>query len=166
MPSVVPIEGDHHLTGVADAKRRMDMTIALNADVYDKAASYDGFILIGGFAAFFTLWSGVAQHLERQTVLVSGGLMMIAILLYVAWHIYRMLMQRAQMRYAQIVSEMLEPEEFERRWAVARNAAKREFIIMQGHWPYIYWPCVAAGVSAALVLGFGTFSELMAPPPP
>lgn len=167
MPSVAPVEGDHHLTGVADARRRMDMTIALNADVFDKAAAYDGFILIGGFAAFFTLWSGVAQHLERQTVLLSGFLMMISVLLYVAWHIYRMLTQQhAQIRYAKIVSEALEPEEFELRWAEARNAAKREFTIMQGHWPYIYWPCVAAGVSAALVLGIGTFSQLMVQPSP
>jgi hypothetical protein len=164
MPSIIPIEGDHHLTGVADAKRRMDMTIALNADVFDKAAAYDGVILIGGFAAFFTLWSGMAAHLGKTTVLASGGLMLVSVLLYIAWHIYRMLTQQhAQMRYAKIVSEHLDPAVFEARWEDARNATKREFIRMQSHWPYIYWPCVATGVTAALILGFGAFAGFLLP---
>jgi hypothetical protein len=162
MPSLVPIEGDHHLTGVSDAKRRMDMTIALNADVYDKAAHYDSVILIGGFAAFFALWSGVTPHLPKAIVLWSGGLMLVSVLLYIAWHIYRMLTQQAaQMRYAKIVAEPLEPAEFEVRWETARNEAKRAFTRMQSHWPYIYWPCVATGIAAALILGVGTFAALV-----
>lgn len=163
MPPLTPVDGEHAPARIEDAQRRMDMMVALNADIFEKAAAYDSAIMIGGFAAFFALWSGVAEHLGKTIVLVSGVLMMVSVLLYVIWHIYRMLVhQRAQRRYAAIVEANLQPAAFEAQWEAARVIAKRESVILLSHWPFIYWPCVATGIGAAAVLAAGSFSSLLA----
>lgn len=134
----------------------MQRLIVLNGEIFEKAAAYDNVIMIAGFAAFYTTWSGAAEHLERAVVLWSGTLITLSLALYVCWHIYNMVIrQRGQRRFAQAIQTATDPLKFESAWTKAEVAYRKDTTIMLGRWLFVFAPCVVTGLAAAVVLVIG-----------
>ena len=55
-----------------------------------EAASYTNLILIGGYAAFFTMWSSVKEDLSRGYMLWAALLMTVSVSLFLLFEVLKM----------------------------------------------------------------------------
>lgn len=150
----------HRASAEATVKARMEKLIAFNVETFERAATYDNIIMIGGYAAFFTVWTGVTPHIGRAPVLWAGGLICVSLALYVFWHIYQMSARyRAQRRFAAVI-EQNDVSTFDRQWHDAEIAYKRDMSIVLSRWLFVFVPSVVTGLAAAVVLSGAIWSGI------
>src|SRR5688500_16100420 len=66
--------------------------------VLDASSGYNQIVVLGGYAGFFTIWSGTAGFLPRWLVLTSGALMGLSLIVYVGWTVYGMILRSSGMQ--------------------------------------------------------------------
>lgn len=58
----------------------------------EQSSTYNQVIILAGYAAFFAVWSTVSSEIPRWALLVSGGLIVISVIVYVAWTVANMIL--------------------------------------------------------------------------
>jgi len=74
-----------------DQQRRIDVTVAILAALYDKAATYTNLVIAAGFAGFFAVWVNVRDELSKTELLLSGLCISFALAIFVFWEVAVML---------------------------------------------------------------------------
>lgn len=98
------------LQALSDEEKRqielaVDSYVRIVAGIYDKANTYTNLIMIAGYAGFFALWQMTKDYLGRKQTLSSALLMLISVVVFVVFEIYKAhYTSRILRRYQQALS--------------------------------------------------------------
>lgn len=93
-------EGDAMATGPdtepADLTTREFYDAALNfqAKALEQSSTYNQVIILAGYAAFFAVWSTMADEVPRWAMLLSGASIIVSVIVYVGWTIAGMVFMK------------------------------------------------------------------------
>jgi hypothetical protein len=145
-----------------EAEKVRERLIALSSETYGHAAAYDNAVIIAGYAAFFALWSGVANDITPMARLVTVALMGVSLVLYISWHMIQMLTrQYADRERAAAFAHVGNPETFDQLW---KEAEQRRGIALQRtlrFWPFIFVPSLAFGLAGATTLAYNALAVVL-----
>ena len=60
--------------------------------MYDASVTYNQVVVLAGYAAFFAVWSAVADEIPAWVLLLSGGLILCSVVIYVSWTVANMIL--------------------------------------------------------------------------
>jgi hypothetical protein len=128
--------------------------------LFDSATAYNQLIVIGGYAAFFGLWSGVAKEINRTALLSSGLLILVSLLIYVTWTVIGMYRLQGQ-NIATLQTFEQGVEGFEERFKAAVAAAHGTNAKLLRLWRPVVWAAGLSAFAAAALLGGAAFLSLI-----
>jgi len=81
---------------VEDAVQRQandieDANAKLMASIYTNALNYTNIIILGAYAAYFTVWSNVSDMISTRWLLLSCLLMIVSVTGFVLFEVYKMI---------------------------------------------------------------------------
>lgn len=129
------------------------------AHVYGKANSYSNVIIAAGYVGFFTLWTSLKSDLPQWAILTSGALILISLLTFIGFELYKMIAVSIQMNrisrrlQAPTLSTLTEIQQIE----------KKSALINAKVWIFTLIPTVLTGFGAGLILLYCFISEFIAP---
>ncbi len=133
--------------------RHLDRVVAANAATFKGAQDYTNFIIVGGYAAFFALWSGMAKDIPALWRLGSGTCIGLSLILFIGWELFGIRHRmKSGTRFADVLKIEGYPEDFEDRWdkVVAQNG--RDSFWYLRIWPWVFAPAVVLGLTGAVML--------------
>ena len=69
------------------ADKLLDKTLAFSKEMFQLGQGYNQVLIAAGYAAHLTLWAKMAPFLPRTTVLISGGLLGLALFVFVSYYL-------------------------------------------------------------------------------
>lgn len=127
---------------------------------YQKGREYTNFIIVAGYAAFFALWTDVAKDIDRESRLLSGGLLGLSLVLFIAWEIVKM---ATNAREGRLLSEAIwgasSRDDLANRSRNAERQINAADMFVHDLWPAIFIPTVLSGLVGALVLVLAALTE-------
>ncbi len=115
-------------------------------------ARYVNVLLVAGYAAFFALWGGMADKLPKFPVLLSGAMMSLSLISFVAWEVLGMIKGSISgVRFLNITASGFPPD-FERRWAAAARLGARDHARYMRFWPLSLGFSITTGFGGAALL--------------
>ena len=160
-PEIVMLRARLSDEGLATAAREEDFAREINARrnffgvaaeyqsrIFDSSVAYNQIIVLGGYAAFFGVWSAVAEDIPREVLLGSGALILVSLIVYVSWTVVGM--YHLGIRNLQAVGTFGEGVEGfqERLVAVEIEAQKRSGKLLK-FWKAVVWVSGLTGFVAA-----------------
>ena len=152
-----------------DTKRRIDLVvetqIRIIAGSYEKANAYTNLIILAGYAGLFALWQLTKDNLSRAQTLTSALLMLISIVIFVLFEIYKAHYSSGVLRrYLRVVQQSenrTSPERLLSAMSTFEAAEQAAAIHFVRFWQVVFWLTTITGVSAALVLGYAFVRALL-----
>lgn len=135
---------------------------AYQSRLFEASSGYNQVVVLAAYAGFFTIWSTVRQDVPHWLLLISGALMAISLILYVAWTIASMVVMQGNMvrllgEYSKGVDGYLA-----RVQAVeAQNLAAGKRLMR--YWKPTLWSSGLTGMVAGLLIAAGAFQAAVAP---
>jgi len=124
--------------------------------LFDASTAYNQLIVIGGYGAFFAVWSAFASHISRVVLLLSGMLMTISLVVYVTWTVVNMYrLQGSNIAASETFGEGVEG--FEERYQAAIASGHGKSAELLRYWKPVVWLAGLTGLGAALLLGGAAF---------
>ena len=120
--------------------------------MFDASTAYNQLIVIGGYAAFFGVWSAFAKDLNRTVILSSGALILVSLIVYVSWTVISMF-QLGRRNMEAIASFAEGVEGFEERIHAVEIAGQQRSRSMLKFWRPVVFTSGLTGFAAAVVLG-------------
>lgn len=59
--------------------------------MYDASVTYNQVVVLAGYAAYFAVWSAVTDEIPPWVLLLSGGLILCSVIIYVGWTVANMI---------------------------------------------------------------------------
>lgn len=87
-----------------DLREFYDSLLSYQSKALENSAAYNQVIILAGYAAFFAVWSTVADQIPQWVMLLSGALMVISVIVYVGWTVVGMVV--LQSYNARMVAEL------------------------------------------------------------
>jgi hypothetical protein len=128
--------------------------------IFDASTAYNQLIVIGGYAAFFGVWSGFSKDLDRTVVLSSGALILISLTVYVSWTVFGMF-QLGRRNIEAMASFGQGVDGFEERIQAVEVAAQQRSAIMFKFWRPVVLISGLTGFAAAALLGGAALLTMM-----
>lgn len=148
----------------ADREARLDRLLNRYSEAINRGKEYTNVIILGGYAAFFALWSTVAGDIGPAARCMAGGLLSVSALVFISWEVLQMYVH-AQERsdFAAIIDfKGPYPSDFDRKWSALQAREYRRLAGLQKWWLTVLTISVATGLpggailaGAALARGFG-----------
>jgi hypothetical protein len=135
----------------AFARRSATATEFYNNSVA-QATRYTTVLIAAGFAAFFTVWNGFRPLLPTWVILLTGSLIGAALILFIAYEIYKAAVSsnlNSQMANALLGADATT---FDTIMSTLSSMGNREGLRQARIWPWIFYPNVALGIGAAVLL--------------
>jgi hypothetical protein len=133
---------------------------------WDKASAYDNAITVAGYAAFFALWSGVADDVAPPARTLTAALMGVSLLLYISWTILVMVTRHAHDRaFAATINRTQAPIDAINEWDAIERKRTQALVTVQRFWLPVFGTSLLTGVGGALVLIWSCFSRALGLPP-
>lgn len=154
-----------HFNGISQQHARMmtneniAATKEVVAHVYGKANSYSNVIIAAGYVGFFTLWSSLKSDLPQWAILSSGALILISLMTFIGFEIYKMISVSVQMHR---VSKRLQKPDMSTLNEIQRIEQKSALISARV-WIFTVIPTVLSGFGAGLVLLYCFLIDFIAP---
>ncbi|MEZ9418808.1 hypothetical protein AB4347_13820 [Vibrio breoganii] len=154
-----------HINRISQEHARMqtDQNVAIIKEVvshaYGKANSYSNVIIAAGYVGFFTLWSSIKKDLPDWAVLSSGALILLSLMVFIGFELYKMISSALQMRkitsrlQSPTVDTLMEIQSIEQQVNL-HNARV---------WIFTIVPTVVSGFLAGLVLLVSFLIEFLSP---
>lgn len=144
------------MTGETDpddvARARQEMITRVK-DFIDQNTRYNTLLMGAGYAAFLTLWSGFRPHLPPWAVLLSGSLVGVSLVFFVAWELIKSIItQAAILKVGKIITTHSEHPDLIEMWRSAFRKSDLTMMSANRFWPWFYWPSVLGGIAGALIL--------------
>ena len=136
-----------------------EQTVALYSDLlttmYDKTTAYLNAITVGGYAAFFGLWSLLGSDLPPKQRFWSALLIGVSVLFFVGFEIVKAAILHWQMRHMMRISQTpFEPlnTQLQKRKAQYDQAHRKMQKIAVGIWFFVFPATIITGLGGALVM--------------
>lgn len=124
--------------------------------LFDSSTAYNQLIVIGGYGAFFAVWSAFANHIPPVVLLLSGALMTVSLIIYVTWTVVNMYrLQSSNIGAMQTFAEGVEG--FEERYQAALASGHGQSASLLRFWKPVVWLAGLSGLGAALLLAGAAF---------
>lgn len=120
--------------------------------IFDASTAYNQIIVIGGYAAFFGVWSAFANTIDRAILVSSGFLVIVSLVVYVGWTVFGMA-QLGRRNMEAIATFGGGVEGFAERIQAVEAESQRRSVNMLKFWRPIVWISALTGLSAATMLG-------------
>ena len=128
--------------------------------VYSKGRDYTNFIIAAGYAAYIALWTGVAKDLDAAARLLSGGLLAVSLLSFLAWEITKMV---GLMNDGHRIAVALQTGTTRKDLADAVQAALDEeevqSVLFDNLWPLSFYTSLFTGLVGAAILAIAALAE-------
>lgn len=152
-----------------ETRRRIDLVvetqIRIIAGSYEKANAYTNLIILAGYAGLFALWQFTRDILSRTQVLTAALLILISIVVFVIFEIYKAhYTSRLLRQYLGVVQQpqnRTSPERLLSAMNTFEDAERAAAIHFVRFWQVVFWLTTVTGVSAALVLGYALVRALL-----
>ncbi|MCP8939385.1 hypothetical protein NK718_12745 [Alsobacter sp. SYSU M60028] len=134
-------------------KERQAIFVEILSKTYDRAAAYTNVVLIGGYAAAFTIWSNTKMFLPKSATLWTGGLLLLSLSAFVFFEVIKMVLNAKLFlsMYSLALSEQ-EPVAFERKVKEAQLAEQRLSVVMVRWWILTLIICVPSALVSLFIL--------------
>ena len=141
---------------------------------YTKGREYTQMIVAAGYVAFGALWAGVAKDVPPAARLISGGLLGVSLLLFVAWEIYKMWAnQREGWRIGNAITGAASREELAAKIREADAEITFQDAITDRIWPWFFYPSLVSALVGSVILtgaalvtgGYMVWEQQKGPPP-
>jgi len=120
--------------------------------LFNSSTAYNQLIVIGGLAAFFSIWSSVSKEIDRPVLLASGGLVLVALIIYISWTVIGMF--TLQVQNAKTMQTFAEGVEgFEERYRAALASTHQQSSFLMKYWQPVLWSSSLTGFLGAALLG-------------
>jgi hypothetical protein len=138
-----------------------DKAVALQAEVFSKAAAYDNGVILAGYVAFFALWAGSNKDVSHLCRLVTVALMGTSLLCYMAWHILQMLTRQTyEFKLANVMKLVGDAKRFNEEWAKTLIEEQRALVRIMRFWPFLFVPAVGLGFLAGGILTYNSLAVI------
>jgi hypothetical protein len=131
--------------------------------MFDAATAYNQLIVIGGYAAFFSVWGAFANDLDKVLLVSSGVLIVISIMIYLAWTVVGMF-QLGRRNIEGVASFGAGVEGFMERLQAVEVASQERSQKLLKWWKPVTFGAGGTALVAALLLGGGALWSLMPKP--
>lgn len=155
------------------AKRQLDLDAAVlleeakaieqmkvMAGSFRQGRDYTNFIIAAGYAAFFALWAGMAKDVAASERLMSGGLIGVSLISFIAWELVKAV---SVMGEGTILSSAIWSATSRSDLASKVENAEREIIsrdlMLHAFWPISFGISVLTGLLGASVLTIAALSR-------
>lgn len=125
--------------------------------MFDKAAAYTNVFIIGGYAAYWGLWTATKSYLNPLQVLVSALLMLVSIVTFVFFEVYKQyrtsMMSVERWRILNTPENQESPEKCLLALKKFRSDIERANVGFVRFWHVTFCITVGAAIGALTVLG-------------
>ena len=150
----------HILYRLEDVDAIYERRLKLVESSWDKASAYDTAITVAGYAAFFGLWSGVADDVSPAARTLTAALMGVSLLLYISWTLLVMITRHSYDReFVGTIAKSQEPIDAINDWDTIERKKIRALIGVQSFWMPVFGTAVLTGLSGALLLTYSCLSR-------
>ena len=153
-----------------EERRRVNEFIEIQMKVisasYEKAMAYTNLIIVAGYAGFFALWQITKDFLSRNQVLSSALLMLISVVLFVVFEIYKA--YYSSRRLLDIGTILNDPENQSSLATLVSEIEKhnldeqKRYVRFGRIWHVVFILTVLSGLSAAFILAYALVRSLFA----
>ncbi|WP_421739291.1 hypothetical protein [Caulobacter sp.] len=137
-----------------ESDRIQQKALAFLKEAHQLGQGYNQALVALGFAAFLTVWAKLAPSLPRATVLLSGALLGLALVVFVAFHLLQMLARSLpglklgrdlQAGAGDPATQLAAFAAYEQRqlWSLG--------LILRA-WPFVFFVSAGAGLGSALLI--------------
>ena len=125
----------------------------------DAATAYNQIIILGGYVAFFGVWSAVQNDIPRWILLTSGSAILLSLVVFIGWTVFNMFqLQTQNMKTLATFSDGVEG--FEGRYQAALADGLQDMGWFRKLWVYVVVAASSAALVAALLLSFGALASI------
>jgi hypothetical protein len=139
-----------------------EATASYQSRMLEASSGYNQVVVLAGYAGFFTLWSAVRDDVHHSLLLISGGLMALSLIVYVAWTVASMVLSRNSMQ--RLLNEIAKgPEGYLARVQAAEAKNVGDANAYMRFWKPVLWSSGVPALLAALLLTTGAFASVVWP---
>lgn len=131
--------------------------------MFDASTAYNQLIVIGGYAAFFSVWGAFAKDLDKELLVSSGVLIIISIMIYLAWTVVGMF-QLGRRNIEGVASFGAGVEGFAERLQAVEVASQERSQKLLKWWKPVTIGAGGSALIAAFLLGGGALWSVMPKP--
>jgi hypothetical protein len=130
-----------------------EATASYQSRLLEASSSYNQVVVLAGYAGFFTIWSTVRTDVPHWLLLLSGGLMGLSLIVYVAWTVYGMVLSRNSIQ--RVLDELAKgPDGYLARVQAAEAKNVSDTNAYMQRWKSVLWSSgVPAAVAGLLLVG-------------
>lgn len=119
-------------------------------ETFQQARAYLNVILIAGYAGLFALWTTFQDRLSSLSILVSGLLACVSIMLFVAWELYSMVKRQQAVKMLRMMVD--QPSRFEKGFPQFLERFQATAARLERGWWATVIVTTLAGMTAYLVI--------------
>lgn len=152
---------------ISTEEKHHEETVKLYSDLmtvtYDKAASYLNVVTLGGYAAFFALWSLLGSDISTREKFWAGLLIGVSVLLFVGFEVAKAAILHWQiLKMSRVASA--NPSTLQERVSALSAAQTATSRIAVSIWLLVFPTCVLTGVAGASILLWAFATKLFSSP--
>jgi hypothetical protein len=133
--------------------------IELQSKSTSTAAAYDNAVMLGGYLAFFALWSGVQQSVTITCRLVTVGMMGVSLVCYLGWQILQMVTRQwFEWKLLDVFKAANEPAKFNCEWERVSHDYGIATAKTMRFWPWLFIPALVFGITAGITLSYNALA--------
>lgn len=128
--------------------------VAMNSQMYDKAATYNNLVVSFGYAGFFAIWSLVKDGMHSWDISLVALLLGISLFLFIIWTITMVVFNARNMQQlgAVINLEFDSREEKMREIINLETKQKKKGLLIMSVWMPVFYSTVITGFAAGGLL--------------
>lgn len=138
----------------------VDTLIKVQTAAFTSAMAYTNLIIVGGYAAFFTIWSFMKDKLPETAMVWAALLMTISAILFVSFETYKMIIN-GRMIFALGRIQKVPPEQFKEGLAEWERDQQRLVATHAKVWAVTLILVVGTGHSGVCILVYQFVSKLL-----
>ena len=118
--------------------------------VYQKASGYTNLVMFGGYAAAFAIWQLTKEHLSRDQSMIVGFLIIVSVILFAGFEVYKMISQAFFLRKLnRVLKKDIPLDQHDDAWQIAWD----EFAAAESRmWALFLAPTIITGFGAGFYL--------------
>ena len=152
-----------------DERERLNLAVETQTKIisegFEKATNYTNLIIVAGYAGFFALWQMTREYLNRDQVLISALLMMVSIIVFIVFEIYKALNTSIVLwKYSQLftntnnISSVEVMQSAINTFQARQSKSNNRLLVL---WGLVFAVTTATGLAAAFVLLYAFIRALI-----
>jgi len=138
-------------------QKMQEVEIRTISTLFDKAATYTNVFVIGGYAAFWGLWTATKQYLMPFQVILSALLMLASVATFVFFEVYKQhctsMANIKRLRVLRTPENQSSPEKYLQALKEFQSDGERTNVQFVRVWAVTFYITVGAALAAVAVLG-------------